>query len=143
MQNQGDLDFAASENDRLTKASSSGGDAELAAANAGDDQNSVAWVYDQIQDLAEQLESDTDTTALAIGTVAGVSALSTGYLMWCLRGGSLLATALSSIPAWGSFDPLPVLDFWDKNSKRKPGIKGVADDDTEAADEETLLSLMS
>ena len=143
MQNQGDPDFVASQNERLLKGSSADIDAEIAAANGIDAQNNVAWVYDQIQELAEQLESDTDTTTLAIGTVAGVSALSTGYLMWCLRGGSLLATALSSIPAWGSFDPLPVLDFWDKNSKRRPGTKGVADDDTEAADEETLLSLMS
>ena len=47
------------------------------------------------------------------------SVLSAGYLAWCLRGGALIASALSSLPAWRSFDPLPVLEFWERNNKSK------------------------
>jgi len=36
-------------------------------------------------------------------------ALSAGFLSWALRGASLLASVAASLPAWQSFDPLPVL----------------------------------
>ncbi len=35
--------------------------------------------------------------------------LSAGYLAWLLRAGPLLASALTAIPMWAKFDPLPVL----------------------------------
>ena len=35
--------------------------------------------------------------------------LSTGSLAWLLRGGSLFASALSAVPTWRGFDPLPIL----------------------------------
>jgi hypothetical protein len=35
--------------------------------------------------------------------------LSVGYVAWLVRGGVLLSTALSSLPAWQFIDPLPVL----------------------------------
>jgi hypothetical protein len=35
--------------------------------------------------------------------------LSVGYVVWLLRGGALLSTFLSSLPAWRFIDPLPVL----------------------------------
>ncbi len=48
--------------------------------------------------------------SLVLGTSAVVSsALTVGYVTWLLRGGSLLASLLASLPAWASFDPLPVL----------------------------------
>ena len=37
------------------------------------------------------------------------SALSVGYVVWTLRGGYLVASLLSSVPAWQFIDPLPVL----------------------------------
>jgi len=36
-----------------------------------------------------------------------------------LQAGSLVTSALASLPVWGSFDPLPVLEFWERESKRK------------------------
>jgi hypothetical protein len=36
-------------------------------------------------------------------------ALSAGFVAWLLRGTSLLASFLASMPAWRHFDPLPVL----------------------------------
>lgn len=35
--------------------------------------------------------------------------LSVGYVLWLLRGGALIASLLSSLPAWRLVDPLPVL----------------------------------
>jgi hypothetical protein len=35
--------------------------------------------------------------------------LSVGYVVWILRGGMLLASLLSSMPAWQFLDPLPIL----------------------------------
>jgi hypothetical protein len=41
--------------------------------------------------------------------VAVTTGLSVGYVAWLVRGGVLLSTALSSLPAWQFIDPLPVL----------------------------------
>jgi hypothetical protein len=35
--------------------------------------------------------------------------LSVGYLVWLVRGGILLSSLLSALPAWRMLDPLPVL----------------------------------
>jgi hypothetical protein len=44
------------------------------------------------------------------GSVAvGSFGLTVGYVLWLLRGGALLASLMSSMPAWRLIDPLPVL----------------------------------
>ena len=43
-----------------------------------------------------------------LASFSGIT-LSAGFLAWILRGGSLLASFLVSIPTWRRFDPLPVL----------------------------------
>jgi len=37
--------------------------------------------------------------------------LSVSYALWLLRGGYILATALTTMPAWAAVDPLPVLQY--------------------------------
>ena len=45
-----------------------------------------------------------------LGSAIAVSTgLSVGYVVWMIRGGMLLSSLLSSIPAWQILDPLPVL----------------------------------
>ncbi|MGD0767221.1 MAG: hypothetical protein ABSB42_03260 [Tepidisphaeraceae bacterium] len=51
-------------------------------------------------------------------TVVSLGA-SAAYLIWLIRGGSLLSSFLSMFPAWKSMDPLPVLENFDKSRKRK------------------------
>lgn len=65
---------------------------------------------------------------MAIGstTVVGTS-LTMGYVIWILRGGSLLAAFVSALPAWQSLDPLPVLQSFERRGKE---------------DDESLLSLV-
>lgn len=44
------------------------------------------------------------------GTSTGISTgLSVGYLIWLVRGGTLMGSVMSSLPAWRFVDPLPVL----------------------------------
>jgi len=51
-------------------------------------------------------------------TVASLGA-SAAYLIWILRGGSLLSSLLSIFPAWKSMDPLPVLESFESERKRR------------------------
>ena len=90
----------------------------------------------KLDELARELEAPTKKSIVSVGSVAGMSStlLSVGYVIWCLRGGSLVATLLTTLPLWRWLDPLPVLDHYDENGKRK---QGQADED-----EERLRSMM-
>lgn len=83
----------------------------------------------------EQSESINDMDfheQLLVGTSVTVStSFSVGYVIWMLRGGSLMTAFMSSLPAWQSFDPLPILDSHSSRTN---------DEDEE---EETLVSLVS
>jgi hypothetical protein len=46
---------------------------------------------------------------MVVSTVAVTGGLSVGYVLWLLRGGLLMSSLLSSLPAWSVVDPLPVL----------------------------------
>jgi hypothetical protein len=63
----------------------------------------------------------------AIATSVGLSA---GYVVWMLKGGSLLASVLSSLPAWQLADPLAIL----------VGTKGDEDEDDD--DDDTLETII-
>lgn len=48
--------------------------------------------------------------ALVVGSSTAVAgSLSVGYVMWLVRGGVLLSSLMSSLPAWRVLDPLPIL----------------------------------
>ena len=79
---------------------------------------------------SEQVFRDFVMDKVVVGSTAAVStSVSVGYAVWLLRGGSLLTTFLSSMPAWQSFDPLPVLDSFEK------------EDDSD--DDESLLTMVT
>jgi hypothetical protein len=69
-----------------------------------------------------------EATAAATSAAVGVS-FSVGYVVWLLRGGVVLSTLLSSLPAWRVIDPLPVL--------------GRMDDDEDDGDDDSLESLVA
>ena len=87
----------------------------------------TAWFWEQMSGVAEQLKQNETTADLAqVVFQASATALSVGYVIWSVRSGYLLATMLSSLPAWRRFDPLPILDFAaarkrDKESKNPDG----------------------
>lgn len=69
----------------------------------GDMQRNYEVVQQQLQQAAEQRR-----TAMASG-VAISGGLSIGYVVWLVRGGVLMSSMLSTLPAWKMLDPLPVL----------------------------------
>jgi len=73
-------------------------------------------------DMTSQKELKVDAGS---ATVVSFGA-SAAYLIWLIRGGSLLSSLLSIFPAWKSMDPLPVLDSFEESRKRR---KGKIDDD--------------
>jgi hypothetical protein len=46
-------------------------------------------------------------------------AITVGYVVWSLRGASLLASLLTSMPLWRSLDPLPILENRSALAKKK------------------------
>jgi hypothetical protein len=65
---------------------------------------------EQLDRLREEQAQEATVTARVAGSVMVVtSGLSVGYVLWLLRGGVLLASLLTSLPAWRLVDPLPVL----------------------------------
>lgn len=88
--------------------------------------NSDYWQQQDDQALREQVFEN-----MVVGSTAMVStSVSVGYVVWLLRGGSLLTTFLSSLPAWQAFDPLYVLNSFEENGD-------------ENQDSESLESLVS
>ncbi|MFK8021832.1 MAG: PKD domain-containing protein [Pseudomonadales bacterium] len=63
-----------------------------------------------LDSVRSQLLSDADYDKVVIGSsMAASTSLSIGYVLWLMRGGILLSTIMSSLPAWRLIDPLPVL----------------------------------
>ena len=79
---------------------------------------------EQLTRLADNLEraiEEREHQARLIGRVASFSgiALSAGFVVWLLHGGSLLASFLVSMPAWRHFDPLPVLGVGGQDRRKR------------------------
>ncbi|MAE65767.1 MAG: hypothetical protein CMJ18_15975, partial [Phycisphaeraceae bacterium] len=75
---------------------------------------------------------------LAVGSIAGFNTLMTvGYTVWALRGGSLLASLMTSLPVWQFVDPLPVIEDARRHKRKKKG-----DDIEEEDEQETKLAEM-
>jgi hypothetical protein len=55
-----------------------------------------------------KIENRHNRNVTAAATVT-VSAFSSGFVIWLLRGGLLLTSLLSTLPAWQTLDPLPIL----------------------------------
>ena len=75
---------------------------------------------------------------LIASTLTASSGLSIGYVVWLLRGGVLLGSVLSSLPAWRLVDPLPVLGRMDEEDELDEleddrGLDEMVDSDAVAA----------
>ncbi len=58
---------------------------------------------------SESLRNQALSQQVVGATVTLSSGLSVGYIIWLIRGGTLMASMLTSLPAWRIIDPLPVL----------------------------------
>ncbi|MFN0039291.1 MAG: tandem-95 repeat protein, partial [Burkholderiales bacterium] len=69
---------------------------------------------DGLRDALDQLRDDVKKQGAGDRSTAGAAmvftgTLSAGYVLWLVRGGVLISSLLSSMPAWRMIDPLPVL----------------------------------
>ena len=86
----------------------------------------LAHRFEEMQrQLQQQGESRGATIASSILITSG---LSIGYVVWLVRGGVLMGSMLSALPAWQMIDPLPVLAA---ARSGKGARKTAAADDTE------------
>lgn len=67
--------------------------------------------YQQLDQLRHNVTDKAATTRInsVVSSVAVSGSMSVGYVIWLLRGGVLASTMISSMPAWRTIDPLPVL----------------------------------
>ncbi len=79
----------------------------------------ASYLWDQMDEMSKPGGALSDFK-FAVGAVTAVSTV--GYIFWSLRGGVLVAAALSQFPAWRMIDPLPVLETYSMN-------KGVIEED--------------
>ena len=61
-------------------------------------------------ELGQTMEEQAGGLSLFVDMVKGTAlAFSAGFVAWLVRGGTLLAGLLASLPAWRYFDPVPIL----------------------------------
>jgi hypothetical protein len=78
----------------------------------------LARELEALRDEVNELAS-TEFHAVAASAAASLG-LSVGYVIWLLRGGALVTSMLSSLPAWRLVDPLPILGRLDDNDGDDP-----------------------
>jgi hypothetical protein len=86
----------------------------------------IAWAPIQFSDTNPL--DQTFSNSFVVGTAGITASLSVGYALWSVRAASLLSTLVSSMPAWQTFDPLPVIEFTKRDS----------DDDDDGDDRDEL-----
>jgi hypothetical protein len=84
--------------------------------------------------LEEDLQRATETSEgqrrlIVVVTTAGGVALTAGLVTWLLHSGSLLASLVSTLPAWRHFDPLPVVLGSDRERRDREQEVAVATED--------------
>ena len=78
---------------------------------------SAGWK--QMDTAKDQMTSEVKLK-IAAGTATATSVgVSAAYLIWLVRGGSLLSSLLSLFPAWKTMDPLPVLESYENSRKSR------------------------
>jgi hypothetical protein len=104
----------------------------------------------KLEAMSKQLSAADAAHNVTIRTVSQVAlAMTAGYVMWSLRGASLLASLLTSLPLWRSLDPLPILEARADREKaraakrRKARRKGGAEAQREPEDDDRIGPLVS
>ena len=79
--------------------------------------------------VKKEMADDNQLNRVYLGSaIVSSVGLSVGYVVWLIRGGLLLSSLLSSLPAWQILDPLPIL------ARKK--------DDDRSEDDESLESIL-
>ncbi len=90
---------------------------------------SVDWLASYYTQL-DTAESDIllpMADVIPITATAAAGLLTMGYVTWMIRGGILLTTFVSSLPAWQSFDPLIVVQNSNREHETGESIEDIVD----------------
>ena len=97
-------------------------------------------LWKQMDALNKQMSDDAsldEAQQVEAQIVMGSSfSLTAGFVGWALRGGSLLASMMSSVSVLGSFDPVAIV----KKSRDKENVTADDDDNTESKDDTNIES---
>jgi hypothetical protein len=99
----------------------------------------------QLEQLTHDLASGSEMSSLTVGSTSIATAVGTaGYVVWCIRSGSLVAAMLQSLPLWRWFDPIPVIEDNDEKAStpRKRRSRRKVDLVEQDADEEKMRHLL-
>jgi hypothetical protein len=79
----------------------------------------------QLDRLRESVRDDLDLDrSINISVVSVSLGLSLVYVLWLIRGGVLIGSYLSALPAWRMLDPLPVLSRVDEEEDDEEPLEG-------------------
>jgi hypothetical protein len=82
-------------------------------------------LWNELNFLNDQLTSQFEVQWFVAGSAKVFTVVfATGFVVWAVKGGYLLAFMISAMPAWQLIDPLPVLADWRREEQRQTGQKG-------------------
>jgi hypothetical protein len=68
-------------------------------------------MWEVLENFQSELGGGRHLITATAGSVTVVSlTLTVGYVFWTIKGGYLVASVMSAMPAWRFMDPLPILD---------------------------------
>jgi VCBS repeat-containing protein len=81
-------------------------------------------LWNELDFLNDELSTQFEVQWFIAGSAKVVTlVLATGFVVWAVKGGYLLAFMISAMPAWRLIDPLPVLSNWRREEQRPAGQK--------------------
>jgi hypothetical protein len=84
---------------------------EIANFRRGDMVDQSAFFVEKLRPLKVEMAADTPFVGYTAGTVFITAvALTAGFIFWAVKGGFVVASFLSQVPAWRYVDPLPIFD---------------------------------
>ena len=76
----------------------------------------AATFLDKLDSVTSEIKHDAYANSGSVATVAGISGvLTVGYVLWLVRSGFLVASFVSTMPAWQMVDPLAVVEYGSSN----------------------------
>ena len=70
----------------------------------------LSMLANNFENQQQELESQQKLSKALVGSsITITSGFSVGYLIYLIRGGAIVSSMLSSLPAWRFVDPLPIL----------------------------------
>ena len=98
-----------------------------------EDPEQYATLANEFNKQQDATESQIAASRIVVGSsVTVTSGLSVGYILYLLRGGAIMSSMLTSLPAWRFVDPLPILSTLnDTTNNDEESLQSIVTDTTE------------